>query len=274
MRNCRLILMFLSCWIVAESSWAQYTLKWSVASSAIMAWAASSPLNAGKSDVNGDGYADIIAHSSSWDSFQVFSGVNGALLWSSPVGYVSPGIANTDADPYPEILVCHYYQTNPQTATFKLLNGQNGAVEWDYSGTVTGQPFLADIDNNGKSEILFLEGGLLKCYGYTGSTGISDNDGSETLPADGLLSQNYPNPFNPSTTIDYSVPRRERVTLQVFNIQGQLVATMLNEDKSAGEYQITWSGKDEAGNQLATGAYFYTLQVGETTYSRKMILLK
>ncbi len=86
---------------------------------------------------------------------------------------------------------------------------------------------------------------------------------------DFALSQNYPNPFNPSTTIYYSIPTSESVTLKVYDVLGNEVATLVNEEKPVGTYEIIW----QAAN-LPSGIYFYTINAGSFIETKKMILLK
>jgi hypothetical protein len=88
------------------------------------------------------------------------------------------------------------------------------------------------------------------------------------------LSNNYPNPFNPSTKIDYSVPKDGMVSLLVFNVLGQRVRTLLNGPMAAGQYSITWDGRNDAGSTLSSGVYFYRLQAGDMAIVKKMLLLK
>jgi hypothetical protein len=101
-----------------------------------------------------------------------------------------------------------------------------------------------------------------------------------TAPVSYNLRQNYPNPFNPSTTISFALPRASSVSLTVFNLLGQEVATLVNGELPAGTREIVWNGRDNAGRSLASGLYFYRLKAtpvgGGTEYSqmRKMILLK
>ncbi|MEQ9278070.1 MAG: T9SS type A sorting domain-containing protein [Balneola sp.] len=83
------------------------------------------------------------------------------------------------------------------------------------------------------------------------------------------LQQNYPNPFNPSTTISYSVAENADVTLNVFNMLGQKVATLVNSTQSEGSYTVTW----DASN-VASGIYIYRLQAGNKVFTRKMNLIK
>ncbi len=98
------------------------------------------------------------------------------------------------------------------------------------------------------------------------ATGVeSDSD----VPRHFSLSQNYPNPFNPSTTIRYELPRRSRVMLRIFNLLGQVVATLVDEEKTAGRYEWFWDARN-----LASGLYFYRLQAGEFAETKKLVLVK
>jgi hypothetical protein len=98
-------------------------------------------------------------------------------------------------------------------------------------------------------------------------TGVLNNKSNQ--PTDYSLSQNYPNPFNPSTAISYSLSKAGFVTLKVFNILGNEVATLVNEDKAAGQYNVEF----DASN-LPSGIYFYKIQTGSFSDTKKMILLK
>lgn len=94
------------------------------------------------------------------------------------------------------------------------------------------------------------------------------------LPNDVLLGQNYPNPFNPSTTMEYSLPVAGDVSLQVVNLLGQTVKTLVGEWQPAGSYRISWDGTNESGAAVASGVYFYRLVAGDIKQSRKMILAR
>ena len=101
-----------------------------------------------------------------------------------------------------------------------------------------------------------------------------DDDPHSTLPADFRLEQNYPNPFNPSTIIEFSLPVRSRVRLDVFNVLGQNVRTMINNTLPAGLHKVEFDGRSQNGGSLATGIYFYRLTTEQNTATRKMLLIK
>ena len=88
------------------------------------------------------------------------------------------------------------------------------------------------------------------------------------------LKGNYPNPFNPRTTISYSVKDATPVTIGIYNVKGQLVKTLVNEDKAAGNHSITWDGIDDNNQPVSSGVYFYKMLAGKYSSTRKMILMK
>ena len=83
------------------------------------------------------------------------------------------------------------------------------------------------------------------------------------------LSQNYPNPFNPATTIEYSIPQNSFVTLKVYNVLGQEIASLVNQEQKASNYTVNFDA-----SRLASGIYFYKIQAGSFTLTKKMLLLK
>lgn len=88
------------------------------------------------------------------------------------------------------------------------------------------------------------------------------------------LHDNYPNPFNPTTTIRYDLPEPSQVHLTIYNQLGQPIRTLVSGEKSAGYQSVVWDGRNNAGQQVGTGIYFYQIRAGEFTQNRKMILLK
>ncbi|MFZ1290089.1 MAG: FlgD immunoglobulin-like domain containing protein [Melioribacteraceae bacterium] len=103
-------------------------------------------------------------------------------------------------------------------------------------------------------------------------TGV-EKVGSE-IPNNFELGQNYPNPFNPTTNIDFKIANTSSVKLVVYNILGQRVKTLVNENLKAGNYQIVWNGLDDSGKKVASGNYLLSLETDAFRATRKMVLLK
>ena len=114
------------------------------------------------------------------------------------------------------------------------------------------------------------------------STGFyDDNDPLVQLPGSFELNQNFPNPFNPSTTISYTIKSRGsigsepyRTQLDIFNLLGRKVKTLVDKVQSPGTYTVEWQGDTDSGSRVASGIYFYRLILGPETQTKKMILLK
>jgi hypothetical protein len=89
------------------------------------------------------------------------------------------------------------------------------------------------------------------------------------------LNQNYPNPFNPSTKIQFAIPEPEKVRLEVYDIQGKLIRTLVDyELYNAGKYEVNWDGMDNKGNRVASGVYFAKMQAGKFAHTKKMVMTK
>ncbi|MCX6121032.1 MAG: T9SS type A sorting domain-containing protein [Ignavibacteriales bacterium] len=115
-------------------------------------------------------------------------------------------------------------------------------------------------------------------YSYTASgTAVPQTDVqrvSIALPTSFMLKQNYPNPFNPSTNIEYSIPIKGIVKIEVFDILGHSVATLVDKVQDAGVYHTTWTGKANNGIAMPSGVYFYRLESGSFSKTERMLLLK
>ena len=98
-------------------------------------------------------------------------------------------------------------------------------------------------------------------------------DTGTALPTAFALGQNYPNPFNPSTIIPYQLPTAGRVRLEVFNILGQHLTTLVDAERAAGVYTAQWDGTDKLGRAMGAGVYIYRLRSGSMTESRRMVLV-
>jgi len=112
-------------------------------------------------------------------------------------------------------------------------------------------------------------GSVYLFYGVMDPTGIVPS----TAPPM-VLQQNHPNPFNPSTTISFTMPARAQVSLSIYDVQGKLVATLLDKTLAPGPNQIRWDGRGANGNAVGSGVYFYRLVVGGRALTKKMVVLK
>jgi hypothetical protein len=109
-------------------------------------------------------------------------------------------------------------------------------------------------------------------YLYLDKRGILAID--DAVPTEFAMSQNYPNPFNPSTTISYALPRSTNVTIQVYDLLGAPVKTLVSQHQEAGNYTATWDATNDLGVQVPTGNYIYKIMAGSFTQTRKMTLMK
>ncbi|PWB74286.1 hypothetical protein C3F09_04125 [candidate division GN15 bacterium] len=108
----------------------------------------------------------------------------------------------------------------------------------------------------------------------TGDWAELTGTGEASLPASFALDQNFPNPFNPTTTISFTLPTASQVTLEIYNLLGQKVRTLVDAPMTAGNHSVMWNATDQSGRSVSSGVYFYRLVAGEQTASRKMVLLK
>ena len=138
------------------------------------------------------------------------------------------------------------------------IRTDDGSVSANRSHIFNGTTWSALTPNNFRIQTI-----------VTTTTGVSSVDPVQGLAVEYELFQNYPNPFNPSTTIGFSIPAKSKVSLRIFNLLGQEVALLANDDLAAGKYQIRWNP-----GGLASGTYFYRLQAGSYVESKKLLYLK
>ena len=134
----------------------------------------------------------------------------------------------------------------------------NGELEWDV------------IAMDGVDSTWSANGPAVTVVDIQGTLGIDDN----LLPMAFTLYQNYPNPFNPTTIITYDLPEAARMELVIYDVLGQHVATMKNAQQEAGAYQFRWNGTNDSGAPVSTGLYFYRLNAGTNSATKKMIFMK
>ena len=154
--------------------------------------------------------------------------------------------------------------------------------------TVSGQVRLADGSPVGGAQVLLFDvadlrrGSLVQAttdadgwfaLPLAGFDRLSPQLGGRGLPQGFALGQNYPNPFNPSTVIPYQLPTAASVRLEVFNVLGQRVATLVDGEQAAGAHTAVWTATDEAGKSVSAGVYIYRLAVGDALATGRMVLV-
>jgi len=102
---------------------------------------------------------------------------------------------------------------------------------------------------------------------------VTDSDNFVEVYKTELFS-NFPNPFNPETTIAFSLSNVGNVVINVYNVRGQRVRTLLNEQREPGHHSVVWNGTDDNGRAVSSGIYLYRIVAGEYTSMRRMLLLK
>jgi hypothetical protein len=168
---------------------------------------------------------------------------------------------------------------------FSGLNFQDlYLANFDDSGELTWQETY-DISNSEVAYAMSLSDGdnvYLGGIAYTGNSAFLskfelDNTSveNEIIPSDNFKMRNYPNPFNPETTIDFTIQIDSRIELSIYNIKGQKVKTLVQDEITRGTHSINWNGDDEKGNPISSGIYYYKLNVnGKTEAVHKCLLLK
>ena len=164
------------------------------------------------------------------------------------------------------------YYTTKQNFTDQEVTSEFQKT-WGFNNVLTSNP-VSGIE-------LFLNDasyGISNQNGEVKPTGIEEIVEQQKIPKQPYLRQNYPNPFNPETKIEYGLPRKSHVKLEVYNLLGQRVTTLIDKEQSPGVYTIKWDGKTDNNRELSSGLYFYRLTFdynnGNKELTRKMILIK
>ena len=195
----------------------------------------------------------------------IFNTTNGGMDWN--LQYQDSSLGNVQVD----FLDVQFINSN-----IGWVVGNNGAI---FHTTDGGQQWTEQYSmiNYDLKSVFFIDnnlGWLVGDYGSilkTTNGGVSfveENEINE-MPTDYSLTQNFPNPFNPTTKIRYSVPQSSNVIIKVFDILGNEIETLVNEEKQTGTYEIIWYAEN-----LPSGVYFYQLKAGDFVETKKMLLLK
>jgi hypothetical protein len=201
-------------------------------------------------DINGDGFADLIAKSG---RFAPYGNVDVFLCGDVFDTQVDDEIKRSDLPPI-----------------FLDYIGWQLSTAGDFNGDGM-DDFMFSCQNfaHGEPNDVFIIGGSMDIV-----TDVVNNE-PETLPTRSILHQNYPNPFNAGTTIEFTLPRKDAVTLTIYNILGQRVANRVNNKSySAGMHSVSWDGRMADGRVAPSGVYLYRLKGSQVSQVRKMVLMK
>lgn len=161
--------------------------------------------------------------------------------------------------------------TGVYSTTFSKINGDN--TFWQPEGLdVIGNVVIGSISyRNSDSRILCATHGRGIFVGYLNLTDIKNQN---EIIKDFKLEQNYPNPFNPETTISFSLPKQSKVQIKIYDITGKEIITLINEERAAGKYKVSWNSKNNSGKTVSSGIYIYKIIANDFVQSKKMILAK
>jgi 1,4-alpha-glucan branching enzyme len=142
------------------------------------------------------------------------------------------------------------------------------------TGTVNGGTLTTEAiarDGFDQSFVIHLSPMALVVLQKGDPTGVGGQTSGSSI---NYLAPNFPNPFNPSTTIRFSIAQRQHTSLRIYDVSGRLIRTLINEMYPQGRHEVRWDGRNNFGEGVASGVYFYRLVVPEFTETRKMVLLK
>ncbi|MBP2681212.1 MAG: Por secretion system C-terminal sorting protein, partial [Candidatus Krumholzibacteriota bacterium] len=261
----------------------------------------------GLADFNNDGNLEIFAYG--WDSsvsrIHVFTHT-GAYYAGWPLavsGYYSEAslvAGDLNGDGTPEIV---FGDESRLVHAYNIAGQEIDGFPVTTQESVRAAPFICDFDSDGGTELLVygwdrnvyawnldgtysqgsvpwptFQGNVHRngLFGFELPTAIADPSTEGAPPAAAALLQNYPNPFNPTTRIEFDVPRGrpQPVTLRVYDITGARVRTLVDEILPMGRHAREWDGRDDRGNLVGSGVYFYQLRTAGLVATRKTVLLK
>jgi len=193
----------------------------------------------------------------SWplEDMQLFKTTDGGFTWNGTLR--SPYLGDVD----------FIDNLNGWVGGQTILRTRDGGINWIDQNIPAGSSHICMVDTNTGFAVDGL--GIILKTTTGGVTSVRENINDLVLPNDYYLKQNYPNPFNPTTKIKFSIPETGITILKVYDIMGREVATLVNEEKTVGTYEITWFAE-----QLPSGVYFYRIQAGSFVETKKMVLMK
>lgn len=183
--------------------------------------------------------------------------------------YIAGSTRNAD-DLFRDIVILKYSDTGEEvwqtTTEYSFQATGNRTVAFELGGD--GNLLLAGYSGRGT------RWGIVTVAKLQQESPVSAESGQHRILKTFEMAQNYPNPFNPSTTIRYGLPQASQVQLNVYDLRGQKIVTLIAGQQSAGWHTVQWNGLNDSGQQVSTGVYFYRLVAGEYVETRKMVVMK
>lgn len=202
------------------------------------------------------------------DGAQTFSSVGGELGGVDGPSIRTAEIISTDKG--------NIYLLGTSTGLYGTseLNGDN-TVWFEDGRNVTGNVVVgwitSRISDNKVAIATHGRGAFIGTYDPNLIVGVDDE---VNTPEGFALAQNYPNPFNPSTTINYSLAEEAKVVIEIFNVNGQRIKKLIDENKEPGDHKVVWNATNNNGSKVASGVYFYRIKAGNFVQTKKMNVLK
>jgi hypothetical protein len=246
-------------------------------------------------DLDGDGHVNVVAtgwdrsvyvwdfpgaydaEKAHWPRFHanLFNDGNADTEIPTPVGGVSFSFARVERGVELQWIVPDMGGGVFQVSRAEVAGGETGTFS-----TVTARVEVSP-DGMVRWSDTTVEEGTTYVYRLEGETGLVHETGSVYVPVrSASLGQNYPNPFNPSTTIEYRLPEagpgggKTRVSLVVYDVRGARVRVLVGGEQGAGKHVVEWDGRNDAGEAVGSGVYFYRLEAAQFVDTRKLVLLK
>ncbi len=246
-------------------------------------------------DIDGDGIGEFVDYDRDNLITTFYDGQNHDIKWTITDKDFEDNIFDADATVHPAYLKFpsmdfngdgnrDFFFNSSDRKGILIVDVVHNSIlfEW-YEQQIDDVQFLAltDVDGDSILEMIFIsrmEAGsndIYKTYIYSTTVNIaSATKFQEKFPNNYKLNQNYPNPFNPTTNIEYEISQPENIKINIYDVTGRLVKELVNENKNSGKYTATWNGRDNFGNVVASGSYFYQIISGDFVQAKKMILLK
>ncbi len=234
------------------------------------------PFETDRLDFNGDGTAELILlrvnEPNKPTEMVVVDLKSDSILWTFDVqalaaGFRFKGFFDIDGDSVREPAFF-----SRDASTFTIIDPKTKTPEQEITGVA--RATVADIDNDGQQELIvgIRDTQTVRVYG-SGDTGTATED--DIARALLHLAQSYPNPFRQSTTIDYTVEQAAPVTLDIYDLLGRRIRTLVEAaQQGPGPHRAVWDGRDDSGTPVSSGTYFYRLRVGDAVTSKQALRVK